>query len=157
VLLEAQDRSLWNREQIDEGLAWVERAMAARRAGPYLLQAAIAAVHARAPSTQATDWAQIVGLYDGLLRLSPSPVVALNRAVALAMRDGPAVGLAEVDALLGRGELRDYHLAHAARADFLRRLERKAEARAAYERALALTQQAPEQRFLRRRIAELAG
>ena len=155
VLLEDQDRSAWNRDMIAEGSALVEHALATRRIGPYLLQAAISAVHAGASSAAATDWAEIVGLYDLLLRLEPSPVVELNRAVAVAMRDGPAAGLALVDALLARGELKDYRLAHAARADFCRRLGRDADARAAYERALALTRQAPERRFLERRLAGL--
>jgi len=156
VLLEDQDRALWNREQIAEGTALVERALASQRFGAYTVQAAIAAVHAQAARPEATDWPQIVGLYDVLLRIEPSPVIELNRAVAVAMRDGPAAGLAIVEALLGRGELADYRLAHAARADFCRRLGRTAEARAAYTRALALTRQAPERRFLERRLAELA-
>ncbi len=155
VLLDQQDRSLWNREQIAEGLALVERALSSRRFGPYTLQAAIAAVHAQAPTAAATDWAQIVGLYDVLARAEPSPVVELNRAAAVAMRDGPAAGLALVDAVLARGDLDDYHLAHSARADLCRRLGRTAEARASYERALALTRQEPERRFLERRLGEL--
>ena len=155
VLLDEQDRSLWNREQIAEGLALVERALSSRRFGPYTLQAAIAAVHAQAPTAAATDWAQIVGLYDVLARAEPSPVVELNRAVAVAMRDGPAAGLALIDAILARGDLGDYHLAHSARADLCRRLGRTAEARASYERALALTRQEPERRFLERRLDEL--
>ena len=126
-----------------------------RRFGPYTLQAAIAAVHADAPDAAATDWAEIVGLYDTLAQLEPSPVIELNRAVAVAMRDGPAAGLALIDALLERGELVDYHLAHAARADLCRRLGKTAEARAAYERALTLTQQEPERRFLTQRLANL--
>jgi RNA polymerase sigma-70 factor, ECF subfamily len=154
VLLDAQDRSHWNREQIAEGTALVERALSSRRFGPYTLQAAIAAVHAEAPAA-ATDWAQIVALYDVLLRIEPSPVVELNRAAAVAMRDGPAAGLALIEAILVRGDLEDYHLAHSARADLYRRLGRTAEARAAYQRALDLTRQAPEQRFLQRRLAEL--
>jgi RNA polymerase sigma-70 factor (ECF subfamily) len=157
VLLADQDRSRWDRAQIEEGVRWVERALATRRIGPYTLQAAIAAVHAQAPSAEATDWREIVGLYDALLRLEPSPVVELNRAVAVAMRDGPAAGLALVDALLERGDLRDYRLAHAARADLNRQLGRSAAARAAYERALALTRQEPERRFLEKRLAELGG
>ena len=128
ILLEDQDRSLWNREQIAEGMALVERALSSRRFGPYTLQAAIAAVHAEAPTAAATDWAQIVGLYDALVRAEPSPVVELNRAVAVAMRDGPEAGLALIDAILARGDLADYHLAHAARADLCRRLGRTAEA-----------------------------
>jgi RNA polymerase sigma-70 factor (ECF subfamily) len=155
VLLENQDRSLWNREQIAEGSALVERALAAPQIGAYAIQAAIAAVHANAPSAAATDWAQIVALYDLLERAEPSPVVGLNRAVAIAMRDGPAAGLALIDAILGRGDLSDYHLAHAARADLCRRLGRTEEARASYERALSLTQQEPERRFLERRLREL--
>ena len=156
ILLADQDRALWNRDQIAEGTALVERALAAQRIGPYALQAAIAAVHAEAPTAEATDWAEIVGLYDLLARAEPSPVVELNRAVAVAMRDGPAVALPLVDALLARGELADYRLAHAARADLCRRLGQRAEARASYERALALTRQEPERRFLERRLAELA-
>jgi RNA polymerase sigma-70 factor (ECF subfamily) len=155
ILLDEQDRSLWNREQIAEGLALVERALSSRRFGPYTLQAAIAAVHAEAPASDATDWAQIVALYDVLLRVERSAVVELNRAVAVAMRDGPAAGLALIDAILARGELANYRLAHAARADLYRRLGREPEARAAYEQALELTQQAPERRFLERRLAEL--
>ena len=155
ILLDAQDRSLWNRDQIAEGSALVERAFASRRFGPYTLQAAIAAVHADAASAAATDWGEIVGLYDLLLGADPSPVVELNRAVAVAMRDGPAAGLALVDAILARGDLQDYRLAHAARADFCRRLGNTAEARASYERAVALTRQEPERRFLERRLAEL--
>jgi len=155
VLLVDQDRSLWNQEQIAEGVALVERALSSRRFGPYTLQAAIAAVHAEAPTAPATDWAQIVGLYDVLARADPSPVVALNRAAAVAMRDGPLAGLALIDAILARGELEDYHLAHSARADLCRRLGRTGEARSSYERALALAQQAPERRFLQRRLDEL--
>ena len=155
VLLDEQDRSLWNREQIAEGTALVARALSSRRIGPYALQAAIAAVHAEAPRAEATDWAQIVALYDALLRADPSPVVELNRAAAIAMRDGPGAALPLVDALLARGELRDYHLAHAARADLCRRLGRAAEARVSYERALQLTRQSPQRRFLERRLSEL--
>ncbi|MGH7404632.1 MAG: RNA polymerase sigma factor [Candidatus Methylomirabilales bacterium] len=155
VLLEHQDRSLWNRELIAEGTALVERALSSRRIGPYTLQAAIAAVHAQAPSAAPTDWAQIVRLYDVLARVEPSPVVELNRAVAVAMRDGPLAGLELIEAILARGDLADYHLAHSARADLCRRLGRTAEARTSYERALALTQQEPERRFLERRLAEL--
>ena len=157
VVLEDQDRSLWNREQITEGLAWVEHALASRRIGPYALQAAIAAQHARAPNAAATDWKRIVQLYDALAQLQRSPVVELNRAVAVAMRDGPEAGLALVDELLARGELNDYHLAHAARADLCRRLGRTGEARAAYRRALELARQEPERRFLEQRLAELVG
>jgi RNA polymerase sigma-70 factor, ECF subfamily len=156
ILLEDQDRSLWDRERIVEGVQLVERALASRRIGPYTIQAAIAAVHAEAPSADRTDWAEIVGLYDVLLRIHPSPVIELNRAVAVAMRDGPAAGLALVDAILARGDLADYRHAHAARADLCRRLGRIEEARAAYERALALAKQEPERRFLERRLAELA-
>ena len=155
ILLDEQDRALWNRAQIAEGIALVQRALATRRVGPYCLQAAIAAVHAEAAHAAATDWAQIVGLYDLLLQAEPSPIVALNRAVAVAMRDGPQVGLALVDALLARGELPDYRLAHATRADLCRRLGRSAEARASYLRALELTHLEPERRFLARRLAEL--
>ena len=155
ILLEDQDRSRWNRERIAEGQVLVERALVSRQFGPYTLQAAIAAVHAEAPNPAATDWDEIVGLYDALARLEPSPVVELNRAVAVAMRDGPAAGLALVDDILARGELDDYHLAHAARAELCRRSGRTADARAAYERALALTQQEPERRFLARRLADL--
>ena len=157
ILLEHQDRSLWNREQIAEGIRLVEMALASRRFGPYTLQAAIAAVHAEAPSTAETDWAQIVGLYDVLLRIESSPVIELNRAVAIAMRDGAEAALAVIDAILERGDLVEYHLAYSARADLCRRLGRKEEARAAYERALALTKQEPERRFLARRLRELAS
>ena len=155
VLLADQDRSLWNREQIAEGTALVEAALQTGRAGPYAIQAAIAALHAAAATPDATDWAQIVALYDVLLRMEPSPVVELNRAVALAMRDGPLAGLAVVDGLLARGELVDYRFAHATRADLCRRMGRVEEARDAYRRALDLTQQASERRFLERRLAEL--
>ncbi len=155
ILLEEQDRSLWDRALIAEGSRLVERALATRRFGPYSIQAAIAANHAEAPSPDATDWAEVVGLYDVLLAIDPSPIVELNRGVAVAMRDGPAAGLAIVDAILDRGELKEYRLAHAARADLLRRLGRAADARAAYERALKLTKQEPERRFLRRRIGAL--
>ncbi len=157
ILLEDQDRSLWSRDQIAEGTALVERVLLSRRFGPYTLQAAIAAVHAEAPTPAATDWAQIVGLYVVLARVEPSPVVGLNRAVAIAMRDGPAAGLAQIDAILARGDLADYYLAHAARADLCRRLGRIADARAAYGRALGLTRQEPERRFLERRLAALPG
>jgi RNA polymerase sigma-70 factor (ECF subfamily) len=155
ILLEQQDRSLWNREYIAEGIALVERALATRKFGPYTLQAAIAAVHAEAPTTAATDWAQIVALYDVLARADPSPVIALNRAVAVAMRDGPAAGLELIDEILQRGDLTDYHLAHSARAEMCRRLGRNEDARLAYQRALALTRQEPERRFLKRRLREL--
>ncbi len=157
ILLDDQDRSLWNRELIADGCALVERALVSRRFGPYSLQAAIAAVLVEAPSADATDWAQIVGLYDVLLRFEASPVVELNRAVAVAMRDGPQVGLELVDAILARGELGDYRLAHAARADLCRRLGRREDARAAYRRALQLARQLPERRFLERRLTELGG
>src|SRR5688572_19147470 len=155
VLLADQDRSQWNREQIADGTALVEGALGSGRAGPYGIQAAIAALHAAAPTADDTDWPQIVALYDVLLRMEPSPVVELNRAVAVAMRDGPAAGLAIVDALLARGDLADYRFAHAARADLCRRMGRAAEARSAYRRALDLTQQSSERRFLERRLAEL--
>jgi len=156
VLLSDQDRSLWNRDQIAEGSALVTRSLASQRFGPYTLQAAIAAVHADAMSADATDWDEIAGLYDVLLRIEPTPVVELNRAVAIAMRDGPAEGLALIESLLARGDLKDYHLAHAARADLCRRLGRTAHARASYKRALALARQSPERRFLERRLAELS-
>lgn len=155
ILLEDQDRTRWNRGQITEGVSLVERALSSRRIGPYTIQAAIAAVHAQASHAAATDWAQIVGLYDVLMEADPSPVVELNRAVAVAMRDGPSAGLTLVDAILARGDLGNYHLAHAARADLCRRLGRTAEACALYERALALVQQEPERRFLEKRLREL--
>ena len=155
VLLDEQDRSLWNRDQIAEGAALVNRALSSARIGPYTLQAAIAAVHAEAPGPAATDWTRIVGLYDVLVQAEPSPVIELNRAVAVAMRDGPFAGLALIDAILARGDLGKYHLAHAARAELCRRLGKTAEARVSYERALGLTQQEPERRFLKRRLSEL--
>jgi RNA polymerase sigma-70 factor (ECF subfamily) len=155
ILLDEQDRARWNREYIEEGASLVRESLATRSFGPYTVQAAIAAVHADAPSAADTDWNEIVGLYDLLQRLSPSPVIELNRAVAVAMRDGPATGLALVDDLLKAGQLADYQLAHAARADFCRRLGRNADARAAYEKAIALTNQAPARRFLERRLAAL--
>ena len=155
ILLEHQDRSLWNRAQIAEGVALVEKALQSRRFGAYTLQAAIAAVHAEAEHAAATDWRQIVALYDHLVRIQPSPVVQLNRAVAIALRDGPEAGLAHIDAVLEQGELANYYLAHSARADMYRRLGRSAEARASYERALALTQQEPERQFLQDRIRQL--
>ncbi len=164
ILLENQDRALWNREQIAEGVTLLEKALKyqqeSRHFGSYTLQAAIAAVHAEAESVAATDWRQIVALYDQLLRIQPSPVVELNRAVAIAMRDGPEAGLAQIDAVLGdssgkQGELANYYLAHSARADMYRRLGRTAEARASYEKALALTQQEPERQFLQERIRQL--
>ncbi|HEX2225817.1 MAG TPA: RNA polymerase sigma factor [Candidatus Binatia bacterium] len=155
ILLEDQDRSLWNRQQITEAALLLERAVSSRPIGPYTIQAAIAAVHAGAPNSAATDWARIVGFYDLLLQAEPSPVVELNRAVAVAMRDGPQAGLALIDTILARGDLENYHLAHAARADLCRRIGRTAKARASYERALRLAQQEPERRFLQRRLAEL--
>jgi RNA polymerase sigma-70 factor (ECF subfamily) len=163
ILLENQDRSLWNRAQIAEGVALLEKALGypekprqkSRHFGSYTLQAAIAAVHAEAKSVAATDWRQIVALYDQLVRIQPSPVVQLNRAVAIAMRDGPEAGLAHIDAVLEHGELANYYLAHSARADMYRRLGRTAEARASYEKALALTQQEPERQFLQERIRQL--
>jgi RNA polymerase sigma-70 factor (ECF subfamily) len=155
VLLADQDRTLWDRKQIEEGTALLERALSSRRFGPYTLQAAIAAVHANAPNAAATDWGEIAGLYDILLKADPSPVIALNRAAAIAMRDGPAAGLALIDEIFARGELLDYHLAHSARADFCRRLGRNADARASYLQALSLTRQEPERRFIERRLAEL--
>jgi RNA polymerase sigma-70 factor (ECF subfamily) len=157
VLLEDQDRSLWNRDLIAEGLALLEQALSSRRFGLYTLQAAIVAVHAEASSADTTDWAQIVGLYSLLLRVNPSPIIELNRAVAVAMLDGPSAGLELIDAILARGELTDYHLAHSARADLCRRLGRTAEARASYERALTLAQQEPERRFLERKLRELGA
>jgi RNA polymerase sigma-70 factor (ECF subfamily) len=155
ILLTDQDRARWDRGQIAEGAALVQRALASRRIGPYTLQAAIAAVHAEAPVAAETDWTQIVGLYDVLVRAEPSPVVELNRAAAVAMRDGPAAGLALIDTILGRGDLADYALAHSARADLCRRLGKTGDARASYARALALTRQEPQRRFLERRLAEL--
>ena len=155
ILLEHQDRSLWNREQIAEGVALLEKALKSRSFGSYTLQAAIAAVHAEAESSAVTDWRQIVALYNRLVRIQPSPIVELNRAVAIAMRDGPEVGLGLIDAVLAHGELANYYLAHSARADMCRRLGRTAEARSSYERALALTQQEPERQFLQERIRQL--
>ena len=155
ILLEEQDRRLWNREMIEEGSGLVHRALASRRSGPYTIQAAIAAVHAEAPEASATDWTQIVGLYDVLLRADPSPVIELNHAVAVAMRDGPAAGLVLINGILDRGDLRDYRLAHAARGELSRRMGHLSEARASFERALALTKQDAERRFLERRLAEL--
>ena len=157
ILLDDQDRSLWNRQQIAEGTAIVQQTMSSGEVGPYSLQAAIAAVHAAAPSAAATNWMQIVALYDLLWQAVPSPVVELNRAVAVAMRDGPAAGLDLVSGILARGDLADYHLAHSAQADLCRRLGKTDEARAAYERALGLARQEPERRFLMRRLAALAG
>jgi RNA polymerase sigma-70 factor (ECF subfamily) len=155
ILLDEQDRGLWDKEQIAEGSALIVRSLSSRRFGPYTLQAAISAVHAEAPSAEATDWNEIVGLYDLLLRVAPSPVIELNRAVAITMRDGAGAGLHIVDELLANGGLKDYHLAHSARADFCRRLGRTADAKTAYTQALALTQQEPERRFLEKRLAEL--
>src|SRR6516164_3242112 len=155
ILLENQDRSLWNREQIAEGVALVGKAMKSRRFGPYTLQAAIAAVHAEAESAAATDWRRIVALYNQLVRILPSPVVHLNRAVAIAMRDGPEAGLAHIEAVLEHGGLSNYYLAHSARAEMYRRLGRTAEARSSYKKALALTQQEPERQFLEERIRQL--
>jgi RNA polymerase sigma-70 factor (ECF subfamily) len=157
ILLDEQDRGLWNRGQIAEGTSLVEQAFASRRFGPYAVQGAIAAVHAGAATPDATDWNEIVGLYDALLQLDPSPVIELNRAVAVAMRDGPAVGLAQIDAILGRGDLLEYRLAYAARGELCRRLGKTAEARKAFERALGLSRQQPERRHLERRIAEIDG
>lgn len=156
VLLEDQDRQLWNRTAIAEGSRLVREALSDGRYGPYAVQAAIAAVHAEAPTASATDWREIVGLYDVLLRITPSPVIELNRAVAVAMRDGYETGLAIIDAIFRRGDLRDYRFAHAARADLCRRIGRTAEARQSYQRALALTRQEPERRFLERRLAEIS-
>jgi RNA polymerase sigma-70 factor (ECF subfamily) len=155
ILLENQDRSLWNREQIAEGVALLQKALQSRRFGSYTLQAAIAAVHAEAESVAATDWRQIVALYDQLVRIHPSPVALLNRAVAIAVRDGPEAGLTHIDAVLEHGELAHYYLAHSARAELYRRLGRTDEARASYEKALALTQQEPERQFLQERIRQL--
>jgi len=155
VLLDDQDRSLWNRDLIAEGLVLVERALQSRRFGPYTLQAAIAGVHAQAPDAAATDWEEIVGLYDVLLRADPSPVIELNRAVAVAMRDGPLAGVALIEAILRRGDLPDYHLAHAAHADLCRRLGKTTDARLSYERAISLAKQESQRRFLARRLVEL--
>jgi len=155
ILLEDQDRTLWNHGQIAEGVALVERSLVSRRFGPYTLQAAIAAVHAEAPDAASTDWPQIVALYNLLARAEPSAIIELNRAVAVAMRDGPEAGLALIDAIVTRGELTDYHLAHAARADLCRRLGRTGEARESYRKALTLTRQGPEKRFLEKRLEEL--
>jgi RNA polymerase sigma-70 factor (ECF subfamily) len=155
VLLDDQDRSLWDEEKIEEGLRLVQTALASRKFGSYSVQAAIAAVHAEARESASTDWPQIVALYDVLLRMHPSPVVELNRAIAVAMRDGFAAGLDLIDRIFERGELSTYHLAHAARADLCRRLGRNAEAKECYERALSLTQQEPERRFYQKRLKEL--
>jgi RNA polymerase sigma-70 factor (ECF subfamily) len=157
VLLGEQDRTLWDRALIEEGAELVRRALATRRFGPYTVQAAIAAVHAEAPHAAATDWRQIVELYDALSRADPSPVIELNRAVAVAMRDGPAAGLALIDGILARGDLAEYHLAHSARADLARRLGRQDDARESYRRALELAKQEPERRFLERRLEEMGG
>jgi len=155
ILLDEQDRTLWDRAQIAEGVHLVERALRSRRVGPYALQAAIAALHAEAATPADTDWGEVVGLYDVLMRVEPSPVVELNRAVAVAMRDGPAAGLRLIDAIVDRGDLKDYRLLHAARADLYRRLGRVEDAHAAYARALSLTRQEPERRFLERRMREV--
>jgi RNA polymerase sigma-70 factor (ECF subfamily) len=155
ILLEDQDRSRWDREQIAEGVQLVQRALASRRFGPYTIQAAIAAVHAEAPGTAETDWDEIVGLYDALRRADPSPIIELNRAVALAMRDGPAAGLLIINELFERGDLLDYRPAHAARAELCRRLGDTTQARLSYERALALVRLEPERRYLERRLADL--
>jgi RNA polymerase sigma-70 factor (ECF subfamily) len=157
VLLEDQDRSLWNRQQIAEGKSLIERALSAGQLGTFTLQAAIAAVHADSPSAAETNWSRIVGLYDALAGLEPSPVVELNRAVAVAMRDGPAAGVSLIDAILARGDLADYHLAHAARADLCRRMGSTAQARISYERALSLARQEPERRFLEQRLSQLGN
>ncbi len=156
ILLEEQDRALWNRTQITEGMSLAQRALSAPEIGAYTLQAAVSAVHASAGSAAETDWGQIVDFYDLLLRAAPSPIVELNRAVAVAMRDGPAAGLELVDSILARGDLADYHLAHATRADLCRRAGRTAEAEAGYRQALALARQEPERRFLERRLKEFA-
>ena len=155
ILLEEQDRRLWNKEQIKEGVMLVEQSLSSKRFGPYTLQAAIAAVHAEASAADKTDWGEIVGLYDVLLRIHPSPVVELNRAVAVAMRDGPQAGLELIDAVLGRGDLNDYHLVFSAKGELCRRLGRKDEAKAAFERALFLTRLQPEKRFLEEKIRNL--
>ncbi|WLQ14364.1 RNA polymerase sigma factor [Hahella aquimaris] len=155
ILLDAQDRSLWNKTQIEEGVQWITKALRDQRFGPYSLQAAISAVHAEAPSAEATDWSEIIGLYTLLLRINPSPVVALNRAVAVAMRDGPQRGLEIIDSIFAQGELHSYHLAHSAKADMHRRLGQFEEAREAYQQALTLAKQEPERRFLERRLEEL--
>ena len=156
ILLDDQDRAKWDRDQIREGTRLVERALASRRVGPYAIQAAISAVHSEAATAAATDWVEIVGLYNVLLRIDPSPVIELNRAVAVAMRDGPEAGLHLIDAILERGELREYRLAHAARAELCRRPGRTEDARVSFERALALTRQEPERRFLEKRLKEVA-
>ncbi len=155
VLLEDQDRSLWDKGMIDEGVTLVEKALSTRRFGVYTIQAAISAVHADTPDPASTDWAEIVGLYDNLLTINPSPVVELNRAVAVAMRDGPEAGLDLVDGIMARGELADYHLAHSARAELCRRLGRNEQAKASYERALSLAKQEPEKRFLQKRLKDM--
>jgi RNA polymerase sigma-70 factor (ECF subfamily) len=155
VLLDDQDRSLWNREMIQEGMALVEQAIRSRQFGPYTLQAAIAAVHADAASAAATDWGEIVGLYDVLLRADPSPVIELNRAAAVAMRDGPEAGLALIDSIIIRGDLTDYPLLHSARAELLKRLGKTKEASESYRRTLGLTRQEPQRRFIERRLKEL--
>jgi RNA polymerase sigma-70 factor (ECF subfamily) len=155
VLLEDQDRSLWDREMIAEGIVLVERALRTKRFGAYTVQAAISAVHAEAPDPASTDWPEIVGLYDLLMRMNPSPIVELNRAVAVAMRDGPQAGLEIIDSILARGELKDYRFAHSTRAELCRRLGKTEEAMSSYKKALSLAQQEPEKRFLERRLDEL--
>jgi len=155
ILLEDQDRSLWNRELIAEGTKLVRHAFASRRLGPYMVQAAISALHAEAPSGATTDWSEIVGLYDLLLRIDPSPVVELNRAVAIAMRDGPVAGLSQIDGLLAKGQLDDYPLAHSAKAELCRRAGQMNQAKASFEKALALTSQEQQRRFLEKRLAEI--
>src|SRR5690606_18038936 len=155
ILLEDQDRALWDSNMIAEGLLLVEQALSYKQPGPYTLQAAIAALHAEAKDVGATDWAQIAALYKRLLRINPSPVIELNRAVAIAMHQGPEAGLTQIDAILERGELKDYHLAYAARAELCRKIGRTNEARTSWERALSLTQQGPERRFIERNLREL--
>ncbi|MBN8854510.1 MAG: RNA polymerase subunit sigma-24 [Sphingobacteriales bacterium 50-39] len=157
ILLEDQDRSLWDRYMIEEGLTLVKRAFSSKPPGPYTLQAAIAALHAEAARPEATDWAQITSLYSRLLRINPSPVIELNRAIAIAMHKGPEAGLQQIDAILERGDLDDYHLAHSARAELCRKLGRTNQARASWERALALSQQDPERRFIQRKLSELGS
>jgi RNA polymerase sigma-70 factor (ECF subfamily) len=157
IVLEDQDRSLWNRDMIEEGLSFVENAFLSKPPGRYALQAAIAALHAEAKNPEATDWAQIAALYTLLLRIQPSPVIELNRAVAIAMHDGPEAGLRQIDAILERGELKDYHLAYSARAELCRKTGRTSEARTSWERALALAQQDPERRFIERKLIELGA
>jgi RNA polymerase sigma-70 factor (ECF subfamily) len=157
ILLEDQDRSLWDRDMIEEGLTLVERAFSSKPPGPYTLQSAIAALHAEAARPEATDWAQITRLYSRLLRINPSPIIELNRAIAIAMHKGPEAGLQQIDAILERGDLDDYHLAHSARAELCRKLGRTNQARASWERAFALAQQDPERRFIQRKLSELGS